>query len=130
MSTARRKGAPGKADLLFSRIVRSRGRCQFCWDREATDTAHIVKRRYSATRCIEDNAWALCRSCHIETEQWPVKFLRLVDETIGRDRYDELVRIAHAGLQVPSKVFWPAEVERLTARCRELGIDTRLRIPA
>lgn len=126
MSTARRKGAPGKADMLFSRIIRSRGACEFC-GRPATDTAHIVKRRYSATRCVEDNAWALCRSCHIETEQWPVKFLRLVDETIGRDRYDELVQQAHAGIQVPSKVFWQGEVERLTARCRELGIDTRVR---
>lgn len=129
MSTARRRGAPGKADMLFSRIVRSRGACQFCGS-PATDTAHIVKRRYSATRCVEDNAWALCRSCHIETEQWPLRFLHLVDETIGRERYDELVQIANAGLSVPSKVFWPAEVERLTARCRELGIDTRVRVPA
>lgn len=129
MSVARRKGPAGKADMLFSRIIRSRGACQFC-GAQATDTAHIVKRRYSATRCMEDNAWALCRSCHIETEQWPVKFLRLVDETIGRERYDELVQIAHAGIAVSSKVFWQAEVERLTARCRELGIDTRVKVPA
>lgn len=129
MSTARRKGAPGKADMLFSRIVRSRVRCEMC-GQPATDTAHIVKRRFSATRCLEDNAWALCRSCHIETEQWPARFLRLVDDTIGRDRYDELVRMAEAGIDLPSKLFWPAEVARLTERCRELGIDTRLRIPA
>lgn len=129
MSVGRRKGAPGKADMLFSRIVRSRGACQSC-GKSATDTAHIVKRRYSATRCLEDNAWALCRSCHIETEQWPVRFLRLVDDTIGRERYDELVQQANAGLSVPSKVFWAGEVERLTERCRELGIDTRVRVPA
>ena len=126
MSVARRKGAPGKADMLVRRIIQQREFCQFC-GKPGTDTAHIVKRRFSATRCLEENLWFLCRSCHIETEQWPVKFLRLVDETIGRDRYDELVRLANAGIQVSSKVFWQAEVERLTERCRELGIDTRVR---
>jgi hypothetical protein len=129
MTIARRTGAPGKADTLIRRIVHSRGACEYC-GAPGTDAAHIVKRRFSATRCLEENLWFLCRSCHIETEQWPLRFLHLVDETIGRARYDELVQTANAGLSVPSKVFWPAEVLRLTARCEELGIDTRSRIPA
>lgn len=127
MTTARRKGDPGKADLLFSRIVRSRGACERC-GQQATDTAHIVKRRYSATRCDETNAWALCRSCHQLTEQWPLEFLHLVDNTIGRDRYEHLQQVARAGLVVSSAVFWSMEVDRLMTRCDELGIDTRRRV--
>lgn len=129
MSVARRKGDPGKADMLFSRLVRSRGRCQRC-TREATDTAHIVKRRYSATRCVEDNAWALCRSCHQLTEQWPHEFMKLVEATIGLARYEELYRLAQAGIPTSSKMFWRGEVERLMARCAEAGVDTRWKATA
>lgn len=129
MSVSRRKGDPGKADMLFSRIVRSRASCERCGN-TATDTAHIVKRRYSATRCLEDNAWALCRSCHQLTEQWPHEFMWLVERTIGVDRYTELRRLAEAGITLSSKLFWRDTVERLTARCREMGIDTRWRTPA
>lgn len=128
MTIAKAKGPRGRADLLFSRIVRSRGACARC-HRSATDTAHIVPRRYSATRCVEDNAWALCRSCHRITGEWAFEFMRLVTQTIGMPRYEELRRQAQLGIQVSSKLFWAGEVERLEARCRQLGIDTRARIP-
>jgi hypothetical protein len=124
VTVARRKGDAGKADLLFSRLVRSRGACERC-GQPATDTAHIVRRRYSATRCDERNAWALCRPCHRLTEEFPDEFMHLVDCTIGRGLYEELRRIAEAGLATSSRLFWRGEVERLTARCVELGIDTR-----
>jgi hypothetical protein len=127
MTVARRNGNPGKADLLFSRIVRSRATCERCGG-QATDTAHIVRRRYSATRCVEDNAWALCSSCHRATEDDPAQFMLLVDRTIGPDRYGELRLQAHAGIPGSSHAFWLAEVVRLTARCVELGIDTRRRV--
>jgi hypothetical protein len=120
----RRKGDPGLADILFSRIVRSRAVCERC-GLQATDTAHIVGRRYSATRCVEDNAWALCRQCHNVTGQWPHKFMALVAATIGEARYHELYRQASAGLPCSSHVFWAGEVDRLKARCAELGIDIR-----
>jgi hypothetical protein len=126
------KGDRGLADVLFSRIIRSRGdrRCQRCGVYPATDTAHIVKRRYSATRCLEDNAWLLCRRCHLETEAWPTEFVRLVERTIGLTRYYELRNLANDGIQGNSKRFWAEEVTRLKARCEALGLDTRRRIPA
>jgi hypothetical protein len=126
------KGDRGLADILFSRIVRSRGdrRCQRCGVFPATDTAHIIGRRFSATRCIEDNAWLLCRSCHQTTALWPQDFLRLVSSTIGQERYEELRRVAETGIVGSSKLFWANEVARLKTRCEELGLDTRRRIPA
>jgi len=128
VSVARRKGDAGKSDLLFSRIVRSRGRCERCGDTEGPfDTAHIVRRRYSATRCIEDNAWCACRSCHRTVDNWEGEYMRLVDQTIGRDRYDELCQLAQQGTQMSSVLFWRGERERLEARCDELGIDKKWR---
>lgn len=128
MSVARRKGNPGKADLLYSRLVRSRRICERCGRTDGPfDTAHIVKRRFSATRCVEENSWCLCRTCHQLTEQWPHEFMWLVERTIGVERYKELHALAQAGTKTNARLFWAAEVERLTARCKELGINTRWR---
>jgi hypothetical protein len=128
MSVRRVKGDRGRADMLFSRIVRSREFCERC-GRPATDTAHIVGRRFSATRCVEDNAWALCNSCHRLTGDRPHEFMFLVERTIGVDRYKELWDLAQEDRKF-GVVFWAAEIERLLARCQELGIDTRWKAPA
>lgn len=128
MPVARAKGDRGRADMLFSRIVRSRGACQRC-QAPATDTAHIIGRRFSATRCLEENAWALCRRCHQITGEWPTEFINLVHLTCTMDGYVKLRELAEGGIPTTSKLFWEAEVERLTQRCQELGIDTRVRIP-
>jgi hypothetical protein len=127
MTTARRKGDPGKADMLFSRIVRSRGRCEYpgCASQGPYDTAHLIGRRYSATRCMEDNAVCACRSHHQLIDGWWDEKERVVDATIGQERYAELRAVAEAGIPLSSALFWAGEVERLTARCRELDIDTR-----
>lgn len=132
MSVQRAKGDRGRADILFSRIVRSRGACERCGRTPATDTAHIVRRMYSATRCVEDNAWALCSSCHRATERWPMEFAELVKATIGVDRYHELREMAYEGLKargfVSSKLFWAREVARLQARCKELGLPSTRKV--
>lgn len=127
MTVSRRKGNPGKADMLFSRIVRSRGRCEYpgCMSQGPYDTAHLIGRRYSATRCQEDNAIAACRTHHQLIDGWWDEKRKVVHATIGEDRYDELKRMAEQGLQTTSTLFWADEVFRLTARCRELDIDTR-----
>jgi hypothetical protein len=129
VSVAQRKGAPGKADFLFSRIIRSRGFCQYpgCDSTGPYDTAHVIGRGYSATRCMEDNSWCLCRTHHALVDNWPDEKLSLVAQTIGMVRYLELRDIAKAGPPPPQRLFWPGEVERLTERCRELGIDTKRR---
>lgn len=129
MSVTRRTGAPGKADYLFSLIVRSRGRCEYpgCTSQGPFDTAHNIPRDCSGTRCVEDNAWSLCRSHHrLVDKHWHEK-RALTLSTIGEERFDELVALADGYKHLPltSKTFWRGEVERLTARCAELDIDTR-----
>lgn len=131
MTVASRKGNAGKADLLAARIVRSRGRCQYP-DCNRTDVvwAHVIRRRYSATRCLEDGAWALCGTHHDLVDNWPDEHAKVVAATIGEERYLELKRIANEGHPLSATLFWASEVERLEARCRELEIDTRRKIPA
>jgi hypothetical protein len=121
VSVTRVKGDRGRADVLFSRIVRSRGTCVRCGG-IATDTAHIIGRRYSATRCREDNAWALCRRCHRLTGDNPYEFMLLVNRTCGLAHYQHLRVIAEAGIQQTSLMFWRGELARLIIRYDELGI--------
>jgi hypothetical protein len=127
VTVSRRTGAPGKADWLFSRIVRSRGFCQYpgCTSQGPYDTAHLIGRRYSATRCLEDNAVAACRTHHQMIDAWWDEKKRIIEATIGLERYEELKQIAKQGPPPPQRMFWPSEVERLMARCQELGIDTK-----
>ena len=127
MTVARRKGNPGKADMLFSRIVRSRGRCEYpgCTSPGPYDTAHLIGRRYSATRCMEDNAVCACRSHHQLIDSWWDEKRKVVHATIGEARYDELKTLAEQGPPTNSTLFWSGEVDRLLERCAELGVDTK-----
>jgi len=127
MTVNRPKGDKGKCDVLHSRIVRSRGRCERCGETryETLTTAHIVRRNWSATRCVEDGSWCLDWKCHRATEDDPAVFMALVDATIGRDRYQQLRVIARDGITGSSARFWAETLERLTARCAELGLSSK-----
>lgn len=86
------------ADRYFSQFIRSRGSCQRCgqrFDPSELQCAHIIRRRYSRTRCEQDNAWALDAKCHLRVDTDPAAFMELVDSTIGRERYEELYALAH-----------------------------------
>jgi len=126
--TYAKKGPAKRCDVLFSRIVRSRGQCERCG---LTDTpfqcAHIIRRRYAATRCLEDNAWCLCVPCHQLVDGNAGEFTDLVNRTIGRPRFDGLYSTAQGGPPGSYALFWRGELQRLLARCDELGVDARWR---
>lgn len=124
MSVSKSTGLRGKCDLLFSRIIRSPGTCVRC-GAPATDCAHIISRRFSATRCHEHNAWPLCRGCHNLTGLHAGLHMQLVAQTIGEERYWELYTRAQAGiagLGLSPTMFWRGELARLLDRYDELGI--------
>ena len=110
MTVSKAKGAKAKADKLFSQLVRSRGVCERCGERSDVVTAHILGRRFSATRTDERNAWALDPTCHYVVDNWPDEKMRLVEETIGLEVYAELRAKAESTVR---RFDWPAEVERL-----------------
>lgn len=132
MTVSRRTGDAGLADTLFSRIIRSRGRCEYpgCSSPGPYDTAHLIGRLYRGTRCVEDNAVCMCRTHHRLIDAWWDEKQKVVAATIGQGRYDELKRLANAAPETTSRLFWAAEADRLRARCVELGLDTRKRVPA
>lgn len=125
------KGDKGKCDTLASLIVRSAGQCMKCGvpcecleaPRKHTrgcplTCSHVIKRRYSGTRCDIRNLQVLCYKCHYEFENWPRLFSRWITDTIGSELYDELEAIA----QRVNKVDWSAVLESLTLQAQELGI--------
>ena len=79
-----------KADALFGRLIRSRGACQRC-GRTSSEVqlqcAHIVSRRFTATRWDENNALCLCAGCHRWGHDNPIEFTKFVTDLLG----DEIV---------------------------------------
>lgn len=101
-----------RADTHFSKVVRALGLCQNCGrtgDASDFQCAHILRRRYSRTRVVQDNAWCLCPPCHYRVDTDPSAFMFLVERTIGVDRYKELYELAHD--DTAPKVDWPAEAD-------------------
>lgn len=112
MTLARPKGAKGRADKLCSLLVRSRGRCQMCGSTQNLQAAHIVSRRFNATRVDPLNLWCLCATDHFRVDTHPDEKLALAEKTIGLDTYYELKRRAEAGIKV-NDAFWLEECVRL-----------------
>lgn len=108
------RGPKGKATRLHSLVVRSRGRCERCGERNADklQAAHIISRRFAATRTDERNAWCLCARCHMSLTEHPDEHMALVVQTIGMEAFDELKAKALAGIKT-SDAFWEAECDRL-----------------
>lgn len=113
------KGARGKATRLHSLVVRARGACERCGRAQNLQCAHIIPRRYAATRTDETNAWCLCAGCHMRLTEHPDEHMEFVAETIGMDRFHELKRRAEAGVKA-NEAFWLGEVDRLKGLLDEL----------
>ena len=125
MAISTATGFKGKADKLFSRIVRFHGACERCdkvcsWDCEPQNgshrkecpltTAHVITRHRIGTRCDLRNAFCLCASCHRHFEQFPVSFGLFYLDKRGREAYDSLQALAQPG----SKVDWQAVCDDLS----------------
>lgn len=110
------KGAKGKATRLHSEFVRRRAgfvceRCGKTRDEGQIQCAHIISRHMTATRTDENNAFALCASCHWYFGKWPIEFAKWIYDMIGEAEYERLAQKARDGKG--KKVDWAAEVDRL-----------------
>lgn len=105
------KTAKAKADILFSKSIRSYGWCENCGESEYAQLqcAHWISRRYSWTRTYEDNAYCLCASCHSWFTAHPTEFGRWAIAMRGEAVYQEVL----ARSQRRDKFDWFAELERL-----------------
>ena len=114
------KGVKAKATKLHSLVVRGRGACERCGERDYAklQAAHIVPRRYSVTRCDPENAWCLCAGCHMRLTEWASEHMLLVAQTIGEDRYDELRAAAERGVKA-NDAYWQSWIDRLSPYVKE-----------
>lgn len=114
MSNIYGKGLRGKATKLHAEVVRARGRCERCGNANAAfQCAHIIPRRYAATRTDPNNAWCLCAGCHLRTTEWASEHMALIERTIGLVQYEELRVRAEAGVKA-NDLFWQGWIDALT----------------
>ncbi len=111
----RATGPKGKADELFSQLVRSRGYCENCGRVEYLQCAHVITRSRLNVRWDNRNAWCLCSRCHIWFTNWPVEHTRFMERTIGQEVYDELYLLSQTDLRPWRKADFVAECVRLQA---------------
>jgi hypothetical protein len=119
-----------EGDRLLRLLVSQRGTCERCHLTRGTETAHIIRRRYQATRFLEEGAWWLCsgpgtNDCHYLVDHFAGEHEQLVAETIGADALADLTALAQAGPTMPLSMWHRNETARLRDRCRALGISTR-----
>jgi hypothetical protein len=119
------KGAKGKADRLFSQMVRGRGRCEArdwpLWRPEHScagplETCHIISRRYAHTRCDPDNAVCLCSSAHRYFTANPLDWAVFVEwwaRDTGRWEMGPFADELRRRRDGTGKVRWEDEVTRL-----------------
>jgi hypothetical protein len=103
-----------KADSLFSKLIRSRGRCEHCGSGDWLQCAHGFSRRYRAVRFDERNAWVLCRSCHVFYTHRPLEWDGWMRDRMGVELYEEIRALALTG---PNPDLG-AEILRLESRLR------------
>ena len=112
-----------KADLLYSKHIRAIGYCEAAGATMANgdiecspklECAHIISRGYNWTRTFFDddgnrNAVCLCSKHHRWFTANPVEWGRWVEENIGADVYEEILRRS----QRREKFDWESELARL-----------------
>lgn len=85
-----------RADKMFSVAVRSKMACERCGESEyrKLQCAHIVSRRYLATRWAWDNAFCLCAGCHYWGHADPLGWIDYVEKMHGPNHLADLKRRA------------------------------------
>lgn len=101
-------------DDLFSKVVRRRGNCVRCLSTHRLQCAHIVSRRYRATRWDLDNAVCLCAKCHTYFTHRPLEWDQWIGPRLRPGALIDLKRKAIAG-----RKWSQDELEELAASFRE-----------
>jgi len=114
--TKKRQNYMKRADQAFSKYIRLRdGKCQACGATEYLQCAHIITRSYKAIRVVEDNAVALCRSCHVKFTHRPLEWREWVE-----DHYPGRWEALKAEALKYSKVDWKFQARYWTERVKQI----------
>ena len=89
-----------ECDRRFAVAVKERDgwACRACGSIHSIQCAHLVSRRYHATRWSMSNAVALCARCHMKYTYDPLAWDDWVADRFGDAIYAELRRVARQGV--------------------------------
>jgi hypothetical protein len=114
-----------KATALHSQYVRARdGRCVRCGAVTGQlQCAHIISRRYAATRTYGRNAACLCATCHRRLTEHPHEHVAFFTTWLGSwDEYQALIDRANNGVGIKfNSDFWQEEIRRLVGLLEEVN---------
>lgn len=79
------RSVKANCDRLFSKLIRSKGKCERCSGTDNLQCAHIYSRKFGSVRFDEDNALCLCAGCHRWGHDNPLGFAALVNNVKGSD---------------------------------------------
>jgi len=81
-----------KLDKLVSTIVRSKGKCERCFEKNYNllQCCHIYSRTYRSVRWDTLNLLCLCSGCHFWSHKNPILFAEFVMDHFGKFKYEEL----------------------------------------
>lgn len=79
-------------DRLFSKYIRLRagGVCEKCGQTKTLQCSHFHGRRKRSVRWNEDNAVALCFSCHMYLGENPLEHYEWFKKRLGEERFELL----------------------------------------
>lgn len=108
-------------DKLFSKYIRLRagGVCEYCGQVKRLQCSHFHGRRKRSVRWNEDNACALCFSCHMYLGENPYVHTEFFKKRLGSQRF-ELLNIQ---AQIPCKPDIEAMTSRLKQKIKEVNDD-------
>lgn len=93
-----RSHATDRADDAFSKFIRARDKaCQECGVNDPLQCAHLISRRYRATRWDPTNAVALCIRCHKRFTEHPLEWDLWCSVHLGQEGWESLRRQALHG---------------------------------
>lgn len=118
MAVKRNKGIKGKADRIFSEVVRSVGYCEAeGWDdikcSQQLQCMHIISRKFNATRCDTRNAFSGCAAHHRYFTDHPLRFSRFVTTTWA-SKYRDVIWERSRDSSIGKQVDWEERVAFLT----------------
>lgn len=97
-----------KADVLFSKLVRARGKCERCSKTINLQCAHILSRRYKNVRHDFLNALCLCGGCHLWWHHEPLAATKWF-----REKYPDREEYLNNKRNMVEKVDYQEVIKRL-----------------
>jgi len=92
MKNINRKKIIKELDLIFSKIVKKKGKCFCCGSTNNLTCGHLITRSIYNTRWDLNNAECQCVSCNLKHEYRPEIFTKIYIEKYGLEKYQNLVK--------------------------------------